>query len=283
MAQLTTTLMPMPAKRITSDRRDVAPFAGTFADVKETHHTLLECFKDIRDRERSEWDALNPEPEKAKSDASEPERRALEHSHQIREIKRSTMENRFSEYCTLEFVNRTMKVTGSFEDVSPSLSEGRIKDIYMMQRYFRDGSELQATVLSGRGMVVLVEGTSPLWVESTATVLEKNLLARRPKWAFLTTTWGYMLSASVFGGIVAAIVLRGANGLQKDPPWWGLLGALYLGSLAILNPKFMNWMFPMVDIHAAGTQPIGATHLKWVGGTVAAAILGVIFDILLRG
>jgi hypothetical protein len=284
VAQLTTTLMLMPAQRITTDRRMVAPWAGTYADVRGTHDTLLECFKEIGNREWSEWEAANPEPEAVKPDASDLEKRAVEHSHTIREITRGSMEARFTDYCSFDFVSPAMKVTGSFEDVSSSMVDGRLKDIYMMHRYFRDESQMNATVVSGRsGVHIIVEGTSPFWVESTANLLERNLLARRPKWASLTTVWGYMLSAFVFGGLTAAIVLRVANGLHKDPAWWGLLGVGYIGFLTIGNPKAMNWMLPMVDIHTPGSQPIGATHLKWVGGACAAAILGVIFDILLRG
>jgi hypothetical protein len=130
---------------------------------------------------------------------------------------------------------------------------------------------------------VTVDGTDPLWVESTASAIGQNLRQGQPRWAPLLTPWGNLLAQLVFVSVVGAVIWRATAGLGQAAHWWALIAALYLCVLATGNPQSMSWLLPKVDIHAAGSQPAGTTHLRWVGGALAAGLLAVVVDILLRG
>lgn len=284
VGQRASTLTPMPAQHLITDSRSAAPWAGTHADLKVVDGILSDCFKEMRQREQSEWETANPVPEELKADATKMERITAEHLRLIREIRRITKDDRFTGYCCFELANRPMEVMGNFEEVLPSLDNGRLKYIHMKHRYFRDGIRMNASVhFESQRVEVLVEGTNSVWVQSAADLLEKNLGVRRPWWAPLLSGWGYRVSQFAFGALVAAIVWRVTDGLGGAPSWWGLVGAACVSFLAIGNPKFMSWLMPNVDIYAPASQPTGTAHLRWVGGIVAVAVLGVVFDILLRG
>jgi hypothetical protein len=274
----------MPAQHVTTDSRSVAPWAGTHADLKVVDGILSSCFKDIRQREQSEWEAANPVCEEPKADATKLEKISAEHLRLMREIRRLTKNDRFTGYCCFEVANRPIEVRDTFKEVLPSLSDGRIDCIQVRRRYSRDDIWMNASVHFGSKRVgILVEGTSPSWVESAANLLEKNLRARRPHWAPLVSGWGYWLSQVAFGGLVAAIVWRLTDGLGRALSWWGLVAAVVISFLAAGNPKFMTWLLPGVDIYAPASAAAGTTHLKWAGVGIAAATLGVAVDILLRG
>jgi hypothetical protein len=274
----------MPAQHVTTDSRSVAPWAGTHADLKVVDGILSNCFKDIRQREQSEWEAANPAREELQADATKLEKISAEHLRLMREIRRLTKNDRFTGYCCFELANRPIEVMDSFKEVLPSLSNGRIDRIQVRCRYCRDDIWMNASVCFGSKRVgVLVEGTNPSWVEAAANLLEKNLRVRRPHWAPLVSGWGYWLSQVAFGGLVAAIVWRVTDGLGRALSWWGLVAAVFISFLAIGNPKFMTWLLPGVDIYAPASQAAGTTHLKWPGVGIAAAVLGVAVDILLRG
>src|SRR5665647_1915899 len=133
----------------------------------------------------------------------------------------------------------------------------------MRRRYSRDDIWMNASVYFGRKRVgVLVEGTSPSWVESAANLLEKNLRVCRPHWAPLLSGWGYWLSQVAFGGLVAAIVWRVTDGLGRVLSWWGLVAAVFISLLTIGNPKFMTWLLPSVDIFTPASQVTGSAASK---------------------
>jgi len=168
---------------------------------------MSNCFKDIRQREQSEWEAANPVREELQADATKLEKISAEHLRLMREIRRLTKNDRFTGYCCFELANRPIEVMDSFKEVLPSLSNGRIDRIQVRCRYSRDNIWMNASVCFGSKRVgVLVEGTNPSWVEAAANLLEKNLRVRRPHWAPLVSGWGYWLSQVAFGGLVAAIV-----------------------------------------------------------------------------
>lgn len=274
----------MPAQHIATDSRSATRWAGTHADLKTVNDGLSDCFTDMRQREQSEWEAANPVPEELKADASKLDMINAEHLRLIREIRRLTMDDRFTGYCCFELADRPMEVTGNFEKLPPSLNDSDIGYIHMRRRYSRDDVWMNASVsFESRRVGILVEGTNPFWVESAADLLEKILVVRRPKWAPLFSRWGYRLSQFAFVGLVAAIVWRVTYGLGLAPLWWSLVGAVFISFLAIGNPRLMNWLLPNVDIHLPASQPTGTTHLKWVGGAIAVSVLGVVLDILLRG
>jgi len=182
------------------------PLAGTHADLKVVDG-MSNCFKDIRQREQSEWEAANPVREELQADATKLEKISAEHLRLMREIRRLTKNDRFTGYCCFELANRPIEVMDSFKEVLPSLSNGRIDRIQVRCRYSRDNIWMNASVCFGSKRVgVLVEGTNPSWVEAAANLLEKNLRVRRPHWAPLVSGWGYWLSQVAFGGLVAAIV-----------------------------------------------------------------------------
>ena len=177
-------LTPTPAQHVTADSRSVAPWAGTHAGLKVLDGILSDCFKDIRQREQSESEAANPVREELKADATNLEKISAEHLRLMREIRRVTKNDRFTGYCCYQLANQPMEVAGNFEDILPALSNGRIDYIQMRRRYSRDDIWMNASVYFGRKRVgVLVEGTSPSWVESAANLLEKNLRVCRPHWA----------------------------------------------------------------------------------------------------
>jgi len=274
----------MPAQHVTTESRRAACWAGTHADLEAVSSTLSDCFKDARQRERSEWEAANPVPAELKADATSIEKITAEHLRLIREIRRMTKDDRFTGYCCLESADRPMEVMDNLEEMLPSLKGDQIKYVHMRRRYLRDDTWMKASVYFGRQRVgVLVEGTNPAWVQSSAELLEKNLRARRPKWALLASGWGYWVSQSAFGGLVAAVAWRVTDRLDGTSSWWGLVGAVFISLLAVGNPKFMEWLLPTVDIYAPASRPAGTAHLKWVGVMVVAAVLGVVVDILLRG
>lgn len=282
--ELTGTLAPMPAQDIVTDSRSVTRWAGSHADLKAVNDSLSDCFEGMRRREQSEWEADNPAPEELRADASNVEKMTAEHLLLIREIRRMTRDDRFTGYCCFELANRPLEVMGSYEEALPSLNNDRINFIHMRHRYSRDDSWLNATVyFESQRAGILVEGTNPFWVESAADLLEERLRVRRPVWAPLVSRWGYWLSQLAFGGLVAAIVWRVTDRLGRTPPWWGLLGAVLISLLVMGNPKFLSWLLPNVDIYAPASRPTGTTHLGWVGGAIAVAVLGLVADTLLRG
>ena len=61
------------------------------------------------------------------------------------------------------------------------------------------------------------------------------------------------------------------------------MAAVFISLLTIGNPKFMTWLLPSVDIFTPASQVTGSADPKWVDVGIAAAVLGVVFDILLRG
>ena len=274
----------MPAQHIATDSRSATRWAGTHADLKTVNDGLSDCFRDMRQREQSEWEAANPVPEELKADASKLDMINAEHLRLIREIRRLTMDDRFTGYCCFELADRPMEVTGNFEKLPPSLNDSDIGYIHMRRRYSRDDVWMNASVsFESRRVGILVEGTNPFWVESAADLLEERLRVRRPVWAPLVSRWGYWLSQLAFGGLVAAIVWRVTDRLGRTPPWWGLLGAVLISLLVMGNPKFLSWLLPNVDIYAPASRPTGTTHLGWVGGAIAVAVLGLVADTLLRG
>lgn len=278
----------MAAQRIIIDSRSTAPWAGSHADLKAVNDTLSVCFLDMRQREQgeqSEWETANPElPAGSEADATAMEKISAEHRRLTHRIGLLKMSDRFTDHCTCELVNRPIRVTGSFEEISSSLNNERIKSLYMAQSYCRDDIRRNASVRFGsRSVEISVDGTDPLWVESTASALGNNLGRRRPRWAPLLSPWGHLLSQLALVSVVAAIIWRVSGGLGSAASWWGLIAAVCISFLAIGNPESMNWLLPRVDIYAAGSQPTGTTHLRWAGGAVAAAVLAVVVDILLRG
>jgi len=282
--QPASTLTPMPPQRITTDSRSAARWAGTHADLKAVNNRLSDCFKDMRQQEQSEWAAANPLPQELSAGASKVEQMTAEHLRMVREIRRLTKDDRFTGSCCLELANRPMEVMDDLEEVLPSVTNDRIKYVHMRRKYLRDDIWMSASVdFESRRVGILVEGTDPRWVESTASQLEKSLRARRPRWAPLASHWGSCLSQLAFGFLVAAIFWRVTDGPGVAPPWWALAGAVLISFLATGNLTFLNWLLPNVDIYSPGSQPTGTTHLKWVDAAIAAAVLGVIFDILLRG
>jgi hypothetical protein len=274
----------MAALRIIIDSRNTAPWAGSHADLKVVNDTLSVCFQDLREQEQSEWEAGNPEPEAPSQYATALEKLAAEHHRLKHTISRLTMDDRFTDFFSYELLNRPIRVMGSFQEISPSLNSERIKHLYMAQSYFRD--DIRATVsarFGGRGVEVTVDGSDPLWVESSASAIAQNLRRGKPRWAPLLSPWGHLLFQLAFVSVVAAIIWRLMDGFGGAAPWWGLIAAVYLSSFAMGNPESMNWLLPRVDIYTPGSQPAGTAHLKWVGGAVAAGLLAVIIDILLRG
>jgi hypothetical protein len=273
----------MPPQPITTDSRSAARWAGTHADLKAVNDSLSDCFKDMRQKEQSEWAVANPLPEELKADASKVEELTAEHLRIVREISRLTKDDRFTGSCCLELVNRPMEVMDDLENVLPSVNSDRIKYVHMRRKYLRDDVWMSASVdFESQRVGILVKGTDPWWVESTASRLEKKLRTRRPRWAPLASRWGFGLSQLAFGVLVAAIVWAVTDGLGMAPPWWALLGAVLMSFLATGNLLFLKWLLPKVDIYAPGSQPRGTTHLKWVDAAIAAAVVGLIFDMLLR-
>ena len=274
----------MAAQRIIVDSRSTVPWAGSHADLSLVNDTFSVCFQDLRERELSQWHAAHPEPEAPKPDATALEKIAGEHRRLSHRISRLTMDDRFTDFCSYQLANRPIKVMGSFEEISQSLNSERIKSLYMAQSYFRDETRRIVSARFGsRGVEVTVDGTDPLWVESTASAIERRLRRGQPRWAPLLRPWGRLLSQLAMVAVVAAVLWRVTAGLGGAVAWWGLIGAVCLSFLAMGNPESMNWLLPKVDIYAPGSQPAGTTHLKWVGGAVAAGLLAVLLDLLLRG
>lgn len=274
----------MAAQRIIIDSRSTAPWAGSHADLKVVNDTLSVCFQDLREREQSEWEAANPEPEAVGADATALVKIAAEHHRLSHRISRLTMDDRFTDFCSYELLNRPIRVMGSFEEISPSLNSERIKYLYMAQSYFRDDIRRNVSARFGsRGVEVTVDGTDPLWVESTASAIAQNLRRGKPRWAPLLSPWGHLLSQLAFVSVVAAIIWRLTAGLGGALPWWGLIATVYLSFLAMGYSESRNWLLPRVEIYAPGSQPAGTAHVKWVGGAVGAGLLAVVVDILLRG
>ena len=274
----------MAAQRIIIDSRSTAPWAGSHADLQAVSDALSISFQDVRDQERSEWKAAHPEPEPPRADASALEKiigqdRALSHR-----ISRLRMDDRFSDFCSYELANRPIRVMGTFQEIAPSLGSEPVKYLHMAHSYIRDDIRRNVSAHFGsRGVEVTVDGTDPLWVESTASAIGQNLRQGQPRWAPLLTPWGNLLAQLVFVSVVGAVIWRATAGLGQASHGWALIAALYLCVLATGNPQSMSWLLPKVDIHAAGSQPAGTTHLKWVGGALAAGLLAVVVDILLRG
>jgi hypothetical protein len=239
----------------------------------------------MRQQEQSEWEVANPAPEELKADASKLERMTAEHLRLIREIRRMTKDDRFTGYCCFELADRPMEVLDSFDELLPSLDNEHLKYVHMRHGYRRDNNWMNASVyFESQRVGILVEGTNPLWVASAADLLEKAVRVGRPKWGSLVSRWGYWLSQFVFACLVGAVFWRVTNGLGGVSSWWGLpVGAVLISFLAIGNPKFLDWLLPKVDIYPPVAAPTGSTHLKWVGTAVAAAVLGIAIDILLRG
>jgi len=271
-------------QRITTDSRSAARWAGTHADLKAVNKSLSDCFKDMRRQEQSEWAAANPLPQDLSAGASKVEQMTVEHLRMVREIRRLTKNDRFTGSCCLELANRPMEVMDDLEEVLPSVTNDRIKYVHLRRKYLRDDIWMSASVdFESQRVGIFVEGTDPRWVETTASRLENSLRTRRPRWAPLASRWGFWLSQLAFGLLVAAIVWRLTDDPGVAPPWWALAGAVLISFLATGNLPFLNWLLPKVDIYSPGSQPTGTTHLKWADAAIAAAVLGVIFDILLRG
>jgi hypothetical protein len=271
-------------QRITTNSRIAARWAGTHADLKAVNESLSDCFKDMRRQERSEWAAANPLPQDLSAGASKVEQMTVEHLLMVREIRRLTKNDRFTGSCCLEIANRPMEVMHDLEEVLPSVTNDRIKYVHLRRKYLRDDIWMSASVDSESQRVgIFVEGTDPRWVKTTANQLENSLRTRSPRWAPLASRWGFWLSQLAFGLLVAAIVWRVTDGPGVAPPWWALAGAVLISFLATGNLPFLNWLLPKVDIYSPGSQPTGTTHLKWADAAIAAAVMGVIFDILLRG
>jgi hypothetical protein len=274
----------MAAQRIIIDSRSTAPWAGSHVDLKTVNDALSLCMQDVRDQERSEWAAAHPEPEPPRPDASALEKiigqdRALSHR-----ISRLTMDDRFSDFCTYELANRPIRVMGTFQEIAPSLGGEPVRYLHMAHSYLRDDIRRNVSAHFGsRGVEVTVDGSDPLWVEATASAIEQNVRRGRPRWAPLLTPWGRLLAQLVFVSVIAAIIWRATAELGQAAHWWALIAAVYLCVLGIGDPKSMSWVLPRVDIHAAGSQPAGTSRLRWVGGALAAGLLAVVVDILLRG
>ena len=274
----------MAAQRIIIDSRSTAPWAGSHADLQAVNDALSISFQDVRDQELSEWRAAHPEPEPARADASALEKilgqdRALSHR-----ISRLRMDDRFSDFCSYELADRPIRVMGTFQEIEPSLGSEPVKCLHMAHSYIRDDIRRNVSAHFGSlGVEVTVDGTDPLWVESTASAIEQNLRRGQPWWSPLLTPWGNLLAQLFFVSVVAAIIWRATAELGQAAHWWALIAALFLCVLAVGNPQSMSWLLPKVDIHAAGSQSAGTTHVRWVGGALAAGLLAVVVDILLRG
>jgi hypothetical protein len=278
---LTSSLTPMLAKALISERRRLAPWVGTYADLKKVDDALSECFRDQRRREQSEWVAGNPDLEKVKSDTSDLDRDNAEGVRSAREPGRNTRYANFAEQCWFEFFHQTRRMTGNFDEICSSLDGGRVKRVNMMHTYCRDDTQCIATVHFGlEHVLIIAEGSDRLWVDTTADLLERKLRARRPRWAPLISGWGYKLFQFAIAGLFAAIGFRIADGLHQDTEWWGWVG--FIVFIVMGNAKLRNWLLPGVDIHGPTCHATGITHLRWVGGAIAAATVTLLVDILLR-